>query len=261
MSEEHPEQSTLEGAAMREANAEKDRARGEERPHLRAVETGEVPADGSQSLAEALTKIEHLTAELSMKTLEAEGLDETVRSQGAKIRLLRRDKEAKARRDALWPDAVELFTYWKVCTGHSRTDFTVERFELLRPFLKKDGLAVCRLAVDGAVYDPYHADKPNRNGHIEVHDHLETIFKSRAGFERHVNRAPRERLHEVKEGGGFGKIDPLELRIKAEVILTLMPEDDKRPYHEKTDEAVERARRELNGERARRGQGVESKTA
>lgn len=224
-------------------------------PLLRLVN----PDDGTyvEVVGNPIEQLDRLKRELAENEDERDGLVETVRSQAAKIRNLRRDRERSAGASANWPAALEAFEYWRVVTGHPRSKFTVERFYLLEPFLERDGLDLVKLAIDGAGHEPYRADKPNRNGTVEVYDSLETIFKSRASFERHVNRAPRERLRQVRDeaGVGFGPpYTPLELRIKAEVILKLNDETDDRDMGIRVSEAVDYARRELEG----RGQAPDS---
>jgi hypothetical protein len=193
-------------------------------------------------------------------TLENEGLVETTRGQAAKIRELRRDKEREMRASDLWPQALELVAYWAIETGRKkgRTKLTPKRFEMLEPFLKPDketgadGLAMCKLAIDGAAYDPYKADRPNKNGTLEVYDSLETIFKNRGAFERHVNRAPRERLRAVNESGGFGEaFTDADVRIKAEVMLAMEGgyELEGDALRMATAGALERARQELEGKK------------
>lgn len=241
-----------------------------EQPHLEPVPDPEpdVPAptplrlvdsDGSYTelAGDPRERIAALEAELAHVQDEADGLTETVRSQAAKIRNLRRDKEAEARGSKHWPDAVEAFTYWKQATGHPRTQFTAERFFLLEPFLRKDGLDLVKAAIDGAAYDPHTASRPNRNGKRETYDALETIFKSRASFERHVNRAPLERLRQLREKAGAlsEQYTQEELRIKVEVILHLEAAFDHREEAERIEDATARAREELTVARRRRIDG------
>lgn len=184
-------------------------------------------------------------------TDENEGLVEQTRSMAAKLRKARRDKEAEMKEHGLFPKVKEAFEYWLVETGRTkRTRLDPKRFDLLEPFVKKDGLEMVKLAIDGAVYDPHKADRPQRNGKVEVYDGLETIFKHRGAFERHVKKAPVERLREVRDSGGFGEAyTDVDLRVKAEVILATegayeLVGDALRMA---TASAVERARAELEG--------------
>lgn len=186
-------------------------------------------------------------------TDENEGLVEQVRSMAAKLRKARRDREREMREHDLFPNVKEAFEYWLVETGRTkRTKLDPKRFDLLEPFVKKDGLPMVKLAIDGAVYDPHKADRPQRNGKREVYDGLETIFKHRGAFERHVKKAPVERLRAVRDSGGFGEAyTDTDLRIKAEVMLALEGGYDLEGEALKmaTASALERARAELEGRR------------
>lgn len=224
-------------------------------PHLVIVDS----RDGTQ--VERCPGCEERDAIIENGTAESDGLLEQVRSMATKLANLRRDKEKEMRGSELWPKALELVAYWALETGRKkgRTRLTPKRFEMIEPFLKKadpdtglDGLAMAKLAVAGAAYDPYKADKPNKNGSLEVYDSLETIFKNRAAFERHVARAPRERLREVKDAGGFGEpFTEIDLRIKAEVMLALEGgyELEGAERELAVSAAIERARAELMGEK------------
>lgn len=237
-----------------------------EQGHLEAVPDDDVPPPSPTKLrlvdpdgafrevdGDPLERIANLEAELLAVTDERDGLTEAMRSQGAKLRALRRDKEREAKRSEYWPQAVEAFTYWKQTTGHPRSQFTADRFFLLEPFLKKDGLDLVILAIDGAAYDPHVASRPNRNGKIETYDALETIFKSRASFERHVNRAPVKRIAMMKDAGAIPfRYTPDELRIKAEVILHLEDPWDEREWSDRVADAIARAREELTVHRRKR---------
>lgn len=182
------------------------------------------------------------------KDLELEGLEETVRSQGAKIRRLRRDKAKEARGSGLWPEAVELVRYWREVCNHPRSRINTDRFFLLEPYLKTEGLDLCKLAVDGAAFNPYRSDTPNRNGDLETYDGLETIFKNRSSYERHVNRAPLARRRELRDAGKIPEpYTDLELKVRASVLLELALErkGETEPTAEQTRQALEQARAEL----------------
>lgn len=225
---------TLEAAAARDRLDAEDAERRAETQQPRLVlvdtETGETLPDGACPGCE-------------QRDVEIEGLEEAHRSAMAKVRMLRRDKDAEARRDALWPQAVEAFEFYKRETGHARTKWSADRFFLLRPYLMDDGLELVKCAIAGAASDPHRASRPNKNGHVETYDSLETIFKNRASFERHVNRAPRELLRAARKGQDP---DPELLRTKAETILVLTPPDG-RPIGERVDDAIALAWTELGG--------------
>lgn len=189
-----------------------------------------------------------LKLDLQVARDEADGLQDVIRSQAAKMRAMKRDREAEAKRSEHWPAGVEAFAYWKTLCRHPRSSFTAARFELVEPFIEKHGLELVKLAIEGAAYDPHRASKPSRNGKVEVYDAFETIFKSPASFERHMKRAPREAIDRAKEQGLFAATyTATELRIKAEVILEVEAEGDFRELPDRVEDAVARARAELEG--------------
>ena len=198
-------------------------------PDLRVVDAdGEVLAGGCPNC--------------QLREDEIAGLQSTIRSQAATLAQLRRDKLAQAMRSGLWPDAMEAFAYWKAQTKHKASTWTVQRFDLVSPFLKSDGLDVVKLAITGAAFDPYKADKRNRAGRVVVYDGWETIFRSRDTFDAHIAKAPRKAVDRVLRAGL--KIDPDELRRKAEVILAMMDADG-RPLAVRADDAVTKAAAEI----------------
>lgn len=110
---------------------------------------------------------------------------------------LKRDKEKEARNHALFPEAKEVFDYWRLKCRHPRSVWSADRFEQVRTFLEKHGADMCKLAVDGAAFAP--KEKPRKNGTIERFDDFELIFRSPQKFESFCNRAPRERIAEVMQ--------------------------------------------------------------
>ena len=121
----------LEGFAIQEANAAKDR--------LRSVPTGELAPDAPTYA--------QLQAEVDEMRLELEGLQEAHRSAMAKVRALRRDKNAEAHDHELWGLAIALFNEWRYATGHMRSRWTADRFWVCQPSLAEYGFPMCRYAV------------------------------------------------------------------------------------------------------------------
>jgi hypothetical protein len=146
-----------------------------------------------------------------MQSLEDEvaGLQRDVRGWAARYGDLKRNKDAEAEKSEVWPAAVRVFEYWRVKTGRSkRTIFTLDRFELVRPWLEKLGNpkaspdvrlteaeALCKLAVDGIAFDHY--VEQAKNGTQRHHTGFHLIFKEADQFEKRCNSAPRERIAEV----------------------------------------------------------------
>ncbi len=119
------------------------------------------------------------------------GLERDIRGWTIRYRELKRDKEADARNDPLWPVALEHFNYWKQATGRKGCEWTVERFELIRPYLKrKKHRDYIGRAIDGIAYDHYVSTR--RNGTKNHHNGWEVLFRDSGRFEEAVNASPRK---------------------------------------------------------------------
>lgn len=143
---------------------------------------------------------------------EVAGLQRDVRGWAARYGDLKRNKEVEAKDSPVWPAAVRVFEYWRRLSGKTkRTVFTLDRFELVRPWLEKLGdpkadpaqrleeaEALCKLAVDGIVFDHYVEKAKNGTDRHHLGWHL--IFKEADQFEKRCNSAPRERMAEVLQG-------------------------------------------------------------
>lgn len=116
------------------------------------------------------------------------GLERDIRGWRARYFDLKRDTDAEAREDPLWPDAVKLFDYWKKTCKHPRSIFTVERFNEALPYLKKHGIDLCKRAVDGIAFDPFITTR--KNGTKKRHDGWHLIFGKVEKFEECCNKAP-----------------------------------------------------------------------
>lgn len=125
-----------------------------------------------------------------------EGLERDLNAWRVRYADLKRDKDAEARKDPLWPDAVRLFKLYKRLTGRPRLNWTVERFDLCRPFLKKHGIGMCERAVVGRVFEHYSAKR--KNGTTIHYWEWERIFKDAREFEESCNRAPLDFLSELE---------------------------------------------------------------
>lgn len=134
--------------------------------------------------------VEHRCDECEAKDGQIRGLERDLRAWRMRYAELARDQEADARNDDLWDEAEVLFDYWRRRCRHPKSKFTVERFELLRPYLKRYGAELCRRAIDGASFDPYTTTR--KNGTTKRHDGLGLVFRSAEHFEDFANRAPVE---------------------------------------------------------------------
>lgn len=129
-----------------------------------------------------------------------------LRRKNAQLNEMRRNKEAKARGESLWPIAVELFNYWKVRCNHPLMKWHFERYELIEPYLREYGEEKVRLAIEGAAFEAFETER--KNGTIKKHDGWDLIFRNPDKFMEFVERAPRPHpldpdpavLVEAKEG-------------------------------------------------------------
>jgi hypothetical protein len=104
---------------------------------------------------------------------------------------LKRDKDAEARAHQLWPKAMAIFAAWKIATGHSRSDWTPDRFWQIEPWLRnrKYGVEVCVRAVSGIAFDPFVSRR--RNGTVERHDSWELCFRDTCHVEKYASKCPK----------------------------------------------------------------------
>lgn len=124
------------------------------------------------------------------------GLERDIRGWASRYAELKRDKEAEAKRDPLWPDALRLFKLWRRLCVHPRAGWDADRFEQVRPYLKKHGLGVCERAIVGAAFDAF--ETVRKNGSKKRHDGWELIFRNADKFEEFANRAPLDFVSELE---------------------------------------------------------------
>lgn len=167
--------------------------------HLQVVVdtgTGEIlhSVDGENACPQCAEHLETIAA------LETEKRGWRTRYQN-----LKRDKDAEARNHKLFPQAQEVFDYWRKATSKRvgadgekiprRSKFTPARFRQVEPFLREYGVEACLLAIDGAAFDPYITQ--HKNGTKNVHDDFGLIFRESEPekFERFCNKAPLDSPH------------------------------------------------------------------
>jgi hypothetical protein len=113
-------------------------------------------------------------------------LERKYRGALSQIGNLRADKDAEAQAHQLWGKAIAVFTEWRIATGHMKSRWSADRFWLVMPYLRDDGMAFCRSAVWGI------AAHPNRKqvtpGYSETYDDFELVFRNRATAERYARR-------------------------------------------------------------------------
>jgi hypothetical protein len=118
------------------------------------------------------------------------GLQRDVKAEHLRYENLKRDKAREAQEHGLFPKVKELFDYWRKTTGHLKSKFMPERFWQAVAFLEDYGEDACRLAIDGAAFDPFETIR--KNGSRKKHDGWHLIFRDADKFEDFANRAPRE---------------------------------------------------------------------
>jgi hypothetical protein len=151
----------------------------ESRPHLHLVDEG----TGELLALDDCPNCKEFRIQLA-------GADKEIRGWRTRYYKLAEDKEADARKDPLWREALEVFRYWQEKCKHPRAEWRLDRFELIRPYIRDYGPKMCRRAIDGAAFDPFITRR--KNGTRVVHDKLTTIFQSSDKFEDFCNRAPLE---------------------------------------------------------------------
>lgn len=120
---------------------------------------------------------------------QLDGAEREVRSWRSAHAQLKRERDADAPQDPLWPIAAELFRIWKRETKHLRSPWTADRFYDALPLLKKYGHVVFERAICGIAFDPY--TKVRKNGSTQRYDGWETLCKTAGQFEEYANRAPK----------------------------------------------------------------------
>lgn len=124
------------------------------------------------------------------------GLQRDVRGWAHRYAELKRDREADAKKDPLWPDAVRLFKLWRRLCGHPRAGWDADRFEQVRPYLKQHGLAMCERAIAGAAFDAFTTTR--KNGSKKKHDGWELIHRNADKWEEFACRAPTPFVSELE---------------------------------------------------------------
>jgi hypothetical protein len=143
---------------------------------------------------------------------ELAGAERDLRGWRTRHANLLRDKEAEAEESPVWPAAVRVFDHWRKACKHPGSEWTYDRFELIRPHLERSNKGkgkaskltpeliarneeICKLAIDGIAFDPYVTQA--KNGRSICHDGLHLIFGSADLLEKRCKMAPVERIREV----------------------------------------------------------------
>lgn len=143
---------------------------------------------------------------------EVASLTRNLCAEGVRYENLKRDKAAEAEKSPVWPAALRIFDHWRCECKHPRSEFSLDRFEMIRPFLEKlsapkrgrpdsaearlkKAEEICKLAVDGIAHDPFVTTR--KNGSRRFHNGWHLIFGEADQFEERCNAAPIERIREV----------------------------------------------------------------
>lgn len=121
---------------------------------------------------------------------ELDGANKDIAAWRVRYANLRRDKEAEARANPLWPRAVALFQLWKVATGHRRSEFDAARFEMCLPMLKRHPDELHHRAIAGIAFDAFVTFR--RNGSQKKHDGWDLLYRNADKWEEMANRAPAD---------------------------------------------------------------------
>ena len=117
-----------------------------------------------------------------------QGLERDLRVAKGTITRLERDIEVDARKDPLWDEGEGVWTWWALACNHEGCRFDAEDFELVKPHLKRVGVAEVLKAICGAAYDPLVSIL--KNGREKRRDDWELIMRDKAKFGSFVERVP-----------------------------------------------------------------------
>lgn len=149
------------------------------------------------------------------------GLEAENRSWHYKYAQLARDREAEALEDPLWPKAMEIFDRWRAVCNHRGAQWTHDRFEMVKPYLKSHPpIAIHFAAVEGIHLD--HAVKTRANGSTKHHDDWHILYRDTDRFEEAINSAPRNVLVQLKIDGHL-PLEQYHARKKREKPKAVVP--------------------------------------
>jgi hypothetical protein len=133
----------------------------------------------------AVPDTQELETELFAMADTIVGLEATVRKQAREIGALKRDEEAKAEADPLWPLALRVFEYQSKASGHQQ-EWTVERFKqakkLKRRRTQQEWLRDLLRAVSGNLSDVWMVEHGQTT--------WESVFESQKKYERALAACP-----------------------------------------------------------------------
>ena len=174
-----------------------------EQPALRLVdpETGELgeEIDGCKECHRLKMLVQAL--EKDIDNLEAD-----LRGKRAQIKALKSDREKEARNHPQREAIEELFAYWCEKCNHPRSKLDAERTFRLAWGIEHYGMAMSKLAIDGAAFDPW--VRRRKNGTLKKFDELKLIFRDAPQLEDFVCRADPAALAAWKREQAEQEEDP-----------------------------------------------------
>lgn len=120
---------------------------------------------------------------------QVKGIQRTNRGLILQMAQLRKDLEAEAKCTREWIVAQILFDFWRVACNHKSSQFTLERFQQVLPYLKKYDQKHLFMAIAGANYDPFETTR--KNGTKKRHNGWELIFRDAAHVEEFACKCPK----------------------------------------------------------------------
>jgi len=150
---------------------------------------GDVPPPAKIEGRPDLRVIDGSTGELCPGCLERDARNAATETEkkGWRVRYqnLKRRVEAELTSREHWPEANEVFNYWRDRTGHTRSVMSEERQSLVAPYIEEYGVDECKRAIDGRLESDWHMKRgadAKRKG--PIHDGFEQIFASSETFDK-----------------------------------------------------------------------------
>ncbi len=154
------------------------------KPVLALVRNGNGYVDANGQLFETPTD-----ARICQLEDQLAGAEKEIRAWRSRYSDLKRDREDEARRHAAWPTLVALFDYWRELSGHTKAQWSADRFWQALPLWRAWGTGNVAAGIAGITYQPN--SKLLRNGKLEVYNSWKLLFKDTETMERYIRRRPK----------------------------------------------------------------------
>lgn len=146
-----------------------------------------VNADGEMEDIDGCQECNRLRSLVAGLEQDITNIESDLRGKRAQIKALKADREREAREHPRRQEVEELFAYWCEKCNHPRSTLDAERTFRLAWGLEHYGLPMCKLAIDGAAFDPW--TRRRKNGTLKRFDEVGMVFKDAPKFEDFVCRA------------------------------------------------------------------------